>query len=191
MFCNNCGTENADDTAFCSGCGTPLQTGQVVSSAMPENPKYKKMGGWLLFNVICSFLGIVSGVDTFATNLDVLQTLTSAGLGGFGAMCVVESLLVIALNIVFVVMVFTRKPHFLLIYQIQAIASIVISIIGICMVSGSSYAAYFDVTSMIGSTVGTIGALIVWTLYFCKSVRVRTYMGGTEFIDKAIVKFRS
>lgn len=159
---------------------------------MPENPKYKKMGGWLLVNVICSFLAIVLGVDLFASSLYTLEALTSVGLGGYGVMCVVASLLTIAFNIVFVVMVFTRKPHFLLIYQIQVIVSIVIVVIETFMILGSPGAAYIEeVSTTVGSTVGAIAALIVWTLYFCRSVRVHTYMGGTEYIDKAIIKFRS
>lgn len=48
-----------------------------------------------------------------------------------------------------------------------------------------------DVSSMIGSIIGSAIGLLLLTLYYCKSVRVRTYMGNTDYMDKAIIKFRS
>lgn len=49
MFCSQCGTNNADNAAFCAGCGAPLANGQPLKQEtpvqdtpmQPENPVYQ------------------------------------------------------------------------------------------------------------------------------------------------------
>jgi hypothetical protein len=40
----------------------------------------------------------------------------------------------------------------------------------------------------LGTFFGLATGLILMTMYFCKSVRVRTYMGSTEYLDTALFK---
>ena len=41
MFCPNCGTQNADNVAFCAGCGTKLGADQPVQQPVSEVPVYE------------------------------------------------------------------------------------------------------------------------------------------------------
>ena len=42
MFCPNCGTQNADNVAFCAGCGTKLGTEQpIVQQPVVQQPVYQ------------------------------------------------------------------------------------------------------------------------------------------------------
>lgn len=48
MFCGKCGTKNADDAQFCTGCGAKLNGGQVVKNSttvvVNPNDKNRKVG---------------------------------------------------------------------------------------------------------------------------------------------------
>lgn len=39
MFCSQCGTNNADNAAFCAGCGAPLAGEQPVNQEAPQQPE--------------------------------------------------------------------------------------------------------------------------------------------------------
>ena len=88
-------------------------------------------------------------------------------------------------------MIFKRNHNFLRIYQIAFIVSIAFSIITMIMLnmalSGSSISG-LEGGTMIGSIVVGVVELILFTMYYCKSVRVRTYMGGTEYQQKALFR---
>ena len=77
MFCQNCGREIADGSAFCSECGAstvaptamPVQTVPVMPTPMEagfEQPK--KKNGWIILIAVLSVLAVV-GVLLFALHL--------------------------------------------------------------------------------------------------------------------------
>lgn len=39
MFCSQCGMNNADNAAFCAGCGAPLANEQPVAQEAPQQPE--------------------------------------------------------------------------------------------------------------------------------------------------------
>ena len=47
MFCNRCGKENPDGSAFCSGCGAKI--GEAGGAAAPAMPTTKE--GWMLLAI--------------------------------------------------------------------------------------------------------------------------------------------
>jgi uncharacterized membrane protein YvbJ len=61
MFCQKCGKENSDGTAFCSGCGTPLTVpfGKVAVIQAKINTKKEEMAG---INQVGPFLLLVLGL---------------------------------------------------------------------------------------------------------------------------------
>lgn len=64
MFCSNCGAKNADEAAFCSGCGKPLAGNERPSSSPIPTPaqraegakKGAKQGLWIGLGVGLAFI---------------------------------------------------------------------------------------------------------------------------------------
>ena len=154
-----------------------------------EYVKFSRLGGWLLFFVISA---ILSEILIFTTAVRELMQL--ARFAGWIAPHVF-SVFVVGQLIVFVSVVlacigigqiFSRKPHFLLFdqlgYMIYLLGIIVGTIIPLHLL-GAEYSLVMPIVQL------TLGMLLR-TLYFCKSRRVRTYMGHDGYMDKALIKFR-
>ena len=162
-------------------------------ATMSSNDDYTKMGGWLLFFMVLSIIGsvmsIIEGISA-ATQLGRASGYLSAlGLNGysdFGALGTTFTIISAVLNLVLVYFVFTRKPVFLRFYQIIGFIGIAFSIIETLSASGYVYGAGAVVGSLIGTIVFAVVFLCLFTMYYCRSVRVRTYMDGTEHIKQAI-----
>jgi hypothetical protein len=88
-----------------------------------------------------------------------------------------------------VVAIIQRIPTFLRLYQVLAIANVAVSLIsGISLVVRVGSAAASVMGTTVGTMLGGIIGLVLMTMYFCKSKRVRTYMGSTEYLDAALFK---
>ena len=153
--------------------------------------KYRSLGGWLLFFVILWGLAALSNVGSVFSLIGTVGTLSA-----YGSSLVLSSILGMLAGafsavtcIIMVVFIVKRNPSFLRVYQILSIVGIVLSIAMVVssqvVVSGSTVSIVSNV--LVGGVGGVLG-LILMTLYFCKSVRVRTYMGSTEHIDRALFK---
>jgi hypothetical protein len=88
------------------------------------------------------------------------------------------------LGIVFAVMVARKNPKFLLYYEVVMIISVGIGLVAM-FVSGVVE------PSNIRSILTSVVSFIIWTAYFRKSVRVRTYMGSEEYLRKSIFSKKS
>jgi hypothetical protein len=99
-------------------------------------------------------------------------------------------LIAVVLQVIAVVQIFQRKSTFLRFEQLMWFTGIIASLIMVASINFVGF-EYFDedLPTMIGSIVGSVVGMLLWTLYFCKSVRVHTYMGGDEFKDKALFAF--
>jgi len=105
----------------------------------------------------------------------------------------IAGLLAISLAILYLVDVFRRKPKFLLYYQIYVIVSILYTIFALIVPSsiiGYEHAMYGSMGFHVGNLIWGIMAFFLWTLYYCKSVRVRTYMGSDEYMERAIFAYK-
>jgi len=105
----------------------------------------------------------------------------------------VIGLVTIPLCVLYLVNIFRRKPNFLLFYQLYVIVTVLYIIFRRIVPSsiiGYEYAIYDPLSAQIGSLVGAIIGFFLWTLYYCKSIRVRTYMGSDEYMDKAIFAYK-
>lgn len=166
--------------------------------------KYSKLGGWLLvfvianicgavFNVFTLFGGIFETLELFSElpsiqaflpdNFQAALTITLIG--------EVVGLLMIVCTIMFVVGVFSRKSNFLRFHQIglfvNAFYTIFVGIIPNAMLEMFDQ----DFASNIGTLVGLAVGFFLFALYMSKSIRVRTYMGSDEYMDKAIFAFKN
>ncbi|MDR2589892.1 MAG: DUF2569 family protein [Oscillospiraceae bacterium] len=220
MFCTGCGSPHDNDSMFCKYCNTPLSppTTEAIGqnefistgSGIPPDHKYRKLGGWLLFFVIINIIAIV--VDAFGSIPDVLESielfamlgevnLSAAGLpeNFKNALTIaligeVVGLLTIVFSIIFVVQVFNRKSTFLRFAQLSALAGIFFLIVARLIPNtmvGIDYMGEDYITPAISSLIGSIIGFFIFPLYYCKSIRVRTYMGSDEYMHKAIFAYKN
>ena len=167
------------------------------------NLAYQTMGGWLLLFMVLTIIGLVGSLKNVIDIVSMYSNgtvdyLTNYLGGGYGAALLISAIAtvaVVALEVVYVVMVFKRNHSFLRFFQlafaVNIVASIIATILTNVSLSGNSFAA-----GAMGSLNGTmIFAIVIsavelalLTMYYCKSVRVRTYMGGTEYQKKAFFR---
>ena len=163
------------------------------------NPDYHKLGGWLLFFVVLTIIGLIGALKTIIDavglysdgNMEYITMILGDGYSTALMVSIIGTIVVFALQVTCLVMIFQRNHNFLRIYQIAFIISIVFAIITMIMLS-----MVLSGNSLVGDAVGSsipsivIGVveLILFTMYYCKSVRVRTYMGGTEYQQKALFR---
>lgn len=207
-FCPECGTSveavprTGTPTSAESPQPTPQQDQQQPAPQPAPRPvpqsnvqvddtqKYKTLGGWLLFFLICW------GISALRALLDLVQYIRMIAYFGieyvqpsFGSILV--DLLSIGLSVAMIVLIVRRYPKFLRIYQILTIANVALSLFVLVPMAvrlGSTNAAPVLAAGFMGTVLGGAIGLVLMTMYFCKSVRVRTYMGSTEYLDNALFK---
>ena len=205
-FCTTCGSQLGAEP---NSTGTepqqpaqqqvPQQPTQPVQQQVPQPAQqsygqanggqdYTVLGGWLLFFVICWGLSALVGIVNLMRYLSIFSM---PGMGRivpeFGS--IVARLVSIGVSIGMVVLVVKRVPTFMRIYQILIIVNLGVQLIwGIVNAVKAQTYGYVVVGSTIGTVVGGVVGLALMTMYFCKSVRVRTYMGSTEYLDTALFK---
>ena len=102
-------------------------------------------------------------------------------------------LLIVVFSILFIVAVFMRKSTFLLFDQISYLALFINVIFAALIPSimlGFEYMALETFSGTIGTLIGSAAGFFLLTLYYCKSVRVRTYMRGIEYMKQAIFAYK-
>ena len=174
-------------------------TGQRFAQTTAVHPEYKNMGGWLLFFMIIYIIDIVyliiSGVQGFMQMGEYggyIEAYFGGGLAGVLNFTFIWGVIGAILYAYFVYLVFTRKTNFLRMFQIISILNIVVSLIIMLAMNAmlGEYASYVNLGgSMAGTLIGGIAGLILMTLYFCRSLRVNIYMGGSdEYKNKALFR---
>jgi hypothetical protein len=208
-FCRRCG-KPLDGYSFCGGCGM-----QEVQPYQPprEQPHYQQyyyhqqqqqyyrqqynkqaqiqgyrnLGGWLLFFVVWDIIGLPITLGSMAFsllfNFSVL-TLCSAAL----------SLVPFLLTVISIIQIFTRNPMFLRTFQMATILGAMSGIFGTIITSWDDLSDPFIMIGFaIGAVIGLFLAVAIYflfTLYYCKSVRVRVYMGSDEYAENALFAFK-
>lgn len=102
MFCPNCGQQNADNAAFCCGCGAPLAQQQNAYQRKPSNPQnaiqsYMKNPVVAILAALLSVMAIFALIDLFDIIPEFFKSLKYIGRLGFEG--VLTFLISFAINI--------------------------------------------------------------------------------------------
>ena len=182
--CFNCGKSLPVNASYCYDC-------TVKAIGQDNMSKYQDMGGWLLFFMIWAIVATIMSFVNVFIEIGAISTLR-----GFPAntipssainlltINVIMGFVVTVLNVIYIAQVFNRKNRFLFFYQLAVILGLLTGILGLIalnMVEGASGSGRV-VWNLILATAG----LLLFTLYYSSSVRVRVYMDNDEYFTKAI-----
>ena len=226
-FCSQCGQPLSPESKFCTSCGNPvfdeedlnanenLETEQTFSPTSQSEPAksphagkdYHSLGGWLLFFVVCGFIGGISNISygirfiggisniSYGIRSIVDNTEGFEYSGLFTVAIIVNALALLsagALMIWSMTMIIGKKTDFLKTYQIAVITcigGILISNIMLIIAYSSLGVLHLvdNAWGFIGNVIGLCANLVLMTLYYVKSVRTRTYLETDEYIRKALI----
>ena len=198
MFCGNCGKQFADGDRFCRDCGSEKPVCQQQNGVTDQVPAleavefgqkkafphpYHKLGGWLSFFMIVQLSGLVCLCfvilvafpsvlfgDFYDWQKQCVAILSICGV--FAAVFGYKSLIMIA----------GRRPRFLRSVFIFALSSMVTVVLAFVLNRNGIGVSYFMV--LVCGLVAII--FVIWIIYCCKSVRVRTYFGSDEYLCESI-----
>ena len=139
---------------------------------------YQKLGGWLLFIFVCQIIGLVLDVFYLLMGFDIISMLPSGSESMtmfLVILLVASSCISIGLGIVFLILLYKRNTKFLLFYEIISIIFILLSVVTLS-----------NELSEVREFVIQIASFLLWSTYYRKSVRVRTYFGSDEYLRKSI-----
>jgi hypothetical protein len=215
MYCPDCGEQNEQGARFCMKCGSDLQRSGETPAPGPAAPSagsapgcgsdvsdpsrmnaspymhaehpYKKLGGWLMFFVVCYFLGALGSLLSLIPSIGMMSAFGYILPGGIAGLLVFVFVITfgfsIAIGIILPVMIIRRDKRFLFVYHIGSLITIALSLL-VTIILGIALAGYGTGSMLIPSMAGTVAGVIIMTLYYCKSVRVRTYMGTDAYIKE-------
>jgi hypothetical protein len=203
QYCSNCGAEIEIGKNFCADCGANLaqtdttanqQSGQERNQTKPTaHEKYSNMGGWLLVFTIWNFIFVPISLWNLLIGFPIIEGLFYNGHDAVGIICVFSQIVLLCIavfHVLYIVKVFQRNPSFLRVWQIGTIL-IIINVLLVVVVTGMLDADSSVLSEINGNVTGNVLRFLLLTWYYCKSVRVRTYMGSDEYINKAIFAYKT
>jgi len=151
---------------------------------------YHKLGGWLGLIVFIQIFGLASifvlGLVALgsASILGGLLRLIGKSLEGFDVVALIIFLgfaLRFCLDLAFFVMILTKNPRFLRFYEL-------LNITGLALTVFTTIASGFKgLSSQIYIFVNQAVYFIILSVYFIKSVRIRTYFGSGEYLKRSVL----
>ena len=169
---------------------------QYGQPAMGAQANYTSLGGWLLFFVIVYILDAVVLLWNGFSGMSTMGLFTSyfgSEIGGILMFSNICNILIGAAIVFYIVLIFKKNPLFLKVYQIVGAVSIVLNLISLIWFNSafgemlSNYGVNLAPSMIFSILLGALGIFLM-TMYYCKSVRVRTYMGSTDYQRQAIFR---
>ena len=171
-----------------------IKTDEATGIPEPEYEKfphpYQKLGGWLGLIALIKIIGLasllVSGLIGLAgaSVTGILLKLIQPSLEGVGIFVFIIFILYalrFGIDLAFVMMILKKNPRFLRYFELLNIPGLALTVISIISsgFKGLSGQAY--------SFVYQTAYFIILSVYFIKSVRVRTYFGSGEYLRRSIL----
>ena len=167
------------------------QSSQQLANQQNDHPRFdQRLGGWLLVIVVLSIISSVQGLfGMFETKGDLntaaqfskLEGLASAT--GLADLCGFLAFAYWISGVIFTIMLLTKNKRFFLAFLITEVLSLVYITV---LMHFTSYIIpgfqFFDYPLLVIITLLAVVELIVFSLYFVSSKRVRIYMGSEEYL---------
>ena len=190
MYCASCGRHIPDGARFCPACGA------AASACDDAVRKRSGLGGWpLVFTVSLFAIGAalsfsaVGGLAASALFRDALDSLLSTQAVDVIAWTCVYSLAAALSCFAVAIALCRRSAQTLRLLQMLGIALIVFAAVLLTLLNVSLMQ---QGASVIGRSIlslgGEIAVLLVTTLFFCKSTRMRAYLNGSAYLEKALFR---
>ena len=189
---------------------------QVLKSYHKEDPNspshpYKKLGGFLLYDVVTRIIALILELGIGVFELVVyneyrylwrwflsflprgISDLTTAILVAFNVLVIIY----IIMDLVQVVLIMCRSKWFLLFYQLTYISAWLTSatMLAITIIMFSQYTRirfnFAEILPYIIDFVRINVTIVLWSHYYSHSVRVRVYMGSSDYLRKSIFNRRT
>lgn len=200
VYCINCGAKCPEGAKFCMRCGFNVVKKEQVEREYSKdadvviNPDYKELGGWLAFwaygLLVAGVLVGIGVVSEVFMNMKLAKQLSQYGVP-IEDIVQWYSVLTIVFNGALIVYCFTlsrmirrRDCRFLHFYEM--VMMIGCGILIVWMIYQKMKGAEItpkDVRSLLSAII----MFIVWITYVIKSVRVRTYFGSNEYLEKSVI----
>ena len=195
MYCSHCGSYQPDGAQYCSNCGAALggaaaQPKQTATNDLPHYPHpYHKLSGWLLVAVVLGFVSAVilmlNAVSDVGHGIEWIKLYKNP----FGATDNAVRWVIVwfiaafvdagcgLLMMLFAMKLKNRESNFLQFYHWICIFTVVCRFI-LRLIIGSPLGAFTSVLE-------TMIPMVLYTVYFSKSVQVRTYMMSDEYLRRS------
>lgn len=194
MFCESCGCRMPEAARFCPVCGAARESPAPVGRAASEKPH--GLGGWLLVLTIALFVGAVMlavpGIGGLASSL-VFQDALSSVLGSQAVGAIIGACayaLACAVAFFFcAVLICRRSERSFLVLQLCGFALIAAAAVLLFLLNAMLMEQGANVIGRsVLSLAAEVAALLLTTLFFCRSARVRAYFGTAAVLDRALFR---
>lgn len=175
------------------------------SGTMSSHP-YRKLGGFLMYDIVSRVFGFLFWVGIGIIELVMythfksqFKQMTIALLPAGDRDLITALILTVAVffviafitDLIQVIMILSRSKWFLMFYQLMCIVCIIIAAVffAVCIAVGVDRGYQTDWTMIILHSLGLIPLAIkalLWSHYYSHSVRVRVFMGSSDYLRKSI-----
>ncbi|MBQ9387887.1 MAG: zinc-ribbon domain-containing protein [Lachnospiraceae bacterium] len=177
----------------------PQQTYQQPQQPVNKHAgkDYHSLGGWLLVFVIGNFVSVLYGLGQIRESFTAVSESSDyaaliidySGIGYFIGLYMLLAVQIfgIVVNIIYPIKVIKRNSSSLRFLQLTTIIESGIFLTAvIILIASIGMDREFFVTAISG-IFGSAASFVLFTLYYMRSVRVRTYFGSEEYMRKALV----
>lgn len=200
VYCINCGAECPEEAKFCMKCGFKLVKREQVERERTKdvgvtiNPNYRKLGGWLGFwtyGLLVAGVLIGSGaVLEIFMYIKIAKKYSQYGIPLEDTFQLISMLTIVLCGVLiaycFILSGMIRKRDCRFLHFYEMVMMIGCGIIVVLMIYKKMKG--IEITPKnVRSLLWVVIMFVVWMTYFIKSVRVRTYFGSDEYLEKSII----
>jgi len=166
--------------------GADFEQGEPAPEYEKHPHPYHSLGGWLGFiayaQVVAAGLLTILCFIGFITLARVARYYGASG-GWFAFVQFAEFVglgFTAFIGIKFFLMIRGKDPRFLRFYELMTIVCASVYVLALVFTGFRNLGGFF------GNIIGQAVAFAIWSAYFTKSVRVRTYFGSDEYLRRSI-----